>query len=155
MSFVYRVLREDEIIDKGLGYGLYSKIFDDKNDYNLGHALDNISSHIENEKETEFISCSTDFSVDLLNYALNQLDLRPYLAVISNHDRTTVISDKFKELIMSLEKIHELELNGDYNYKNEKIKLKNQIRNISQKEIDKFVLDASYDIYTNFLYLMV
>ena len=88
---IFRVMKENEIEDKGLGKGIYSKKFD-MNYYNsfgsFGKVLDNITTHIVNgnRAETEYISCSKDFCLDLEKYATEQLDLRPYLALVSNND---------------------------------------------------------------------
>ena len=74
---IFRVMKENEIEDKGLGKGIYSKKFD-MNYYNsfgsFGKVLDNITTHIVNgnRAETEYISCSKDFCLDLEKYATEQ-----------------------------------------------------------------------------------
>jgi len=107
---IYRVLRENEMCDKGLGKGLYSKTFsmDNYNNKTLGDALDNITTHVMkgNSSKTEFISCSNNFSLDLEKYASEQLDLRPYLAVIKNHDKSIIESTAY-DVIMDKLNVYE------------------------------------------------
>lgn len=105
---IFRVMRENEIEDKGLGKGIYSKKFN-LDYYNLpgsfGSALDNISTHILNGNHavTEYISCSKDFCLDLKKYATEQLNLRPYLAIVFNHDESVIESDMYDSLIEKLD----------------------------------------------------
>lgn len=187
-KYIYRVLRENEITDKGLGEGLYSKSFDINNcslQYSLGEALDDITTHIlnGNKAKTEFISCSTDFCLDLKKYATEQLEKRPYLAVIENHSGSIIDSSKFKYLYDLYEIINEYEkkiyeeekyelidefeefvknnpiLNSCYKkmlaapllfrWKIPKQICLNEFRKLSQLDIEKFVIDASRNIYTD------
>lgn len=109
---IYRVLRENEICDKGLGEGIYSKTFTMENYKNrtLSDALDNITAHISkgNNYKTEFISCSKNLCIDLEKYASEQLNLRPYLAVISNHDNSIIQSDEFDLYVEKLNLIRSI-----------------------------------------------
>lgn len=137
---IFRVLRENEMCDKGLGKGIYSKTFsmDNYNTKTLGDALDNITTHVMkgNSSKTEFISCSNNLCLDLEKYASEQLDLRPYLAVIKNHDKSIIKSD-FYDVIM--EKLNLLE--GIYSKISEGLTIDEYNELINQDEILKSIYD--------------
>lgn len=152
---IFRVMKENEIEDKGLGKGIYSKKFD-MNYYNsfgsFGNALDNITTHIVNgnRAETEYISCSKDFCLDLEKYATEQLDLRPYLALVSNHDESVIESD-FYDIIKEKINLYESIFNKAMN---ERLTIEQYKDLINQDEILSSVyadLEKSDNIYAGII----
>jgi len=150
---IFRVMKENEIEDKGLGQGIYSKKFN-MDYYNLqgsfGEALDNITTHILNGNHaiTEYISCSKDFCLDLKKYATEQLDLRPYLAVVNNHDESVIESNFYKfikEKIEVYKNIYDKAMFGDLTVEQYKDLInQDEILSIVYKE-----LEESNNFYTN------
>ena len=152
-NYIFRVLREGEICDKGLGKGIYSKTFtpDSYKNKTLAECLNEINTQIEkgNNSQTEFISCSKDLCIDLTNYALNEQTTRPYLAIIKNHSAASFMCSKLEEITAFVSKFTSQE-KWDQLYL--EMYIKKALMEIKQCDIEKMVIDASHDIYSDRVY---
>lgn len=139
-------MRENEIDDKGLDKGIYSKKFE-MNYYNslysFGEALNNITTHIVNGNRavTEYISCSKDFIIDLEKYAIEQLDLRPYLAIVYNHDESmidSIVYESIKEKIDLFNRIYNRTINCGLTVEDYKKSIaQDEVLSMIYKELDE------------------
>jgi len=150
-KYVYRVMNEYEEACKII---MCKDYFDwapwyalPKYDYFFGRdGLDTIATHLTkgNYVHTPWISCSKELDI-LKNFATEQTDRKPLLALIKEHSKTTLDCDKIKELI-------NLVLNKEITYE----QFIKKVRLVHFYELKKVVLDFSesrdklYEMFINF-----
>lgn len=152
-NYIFKVLNEDELCDKGLGKGLYSKSFTPDNYKNmlLSDSLNEINMKIKegNILNEDFISCSKDLCINLTNYALTKQPIRPYLAVIKNHSFASFSCPKIEELIAFVSEYTKQE---KWDPLFLEMYIKKALTEVKQCDIEKMVITSSHDIYNDSVY---